>query len=66
MIRNDATNQQTCINYAFYSVGHTGVKTTANIIEAIETHNCELSCSSNYCTGQVSPEFGCNHFESCK
>ena len=63
----DDFTEQICSNCAFYSVEYIGVKTTANIIEEIETHNCDLNCASDYMTGEVIPEFGCNRFiELCK
>lgn len=62
----DDFEQRTCENCTFYSVEHIGVKTTANTIEEVETHICELNCASNYTTGEVRPDFGCNLFEPCK
>ena len=62
----DDFEQQTCVNCAFYSVEYTGVKTTANTIEEVQLHICQLNCASNYTTGEVRPDFGCNRFEPCK
>lgn len=62
----DDFERQTCVNCAFYSVEYTGVKTTANTIEEVQSRICQLNCASNYTTGEVDPEFGCNRFTPCK
>ena len=59
-------NQQTCANCAFCSIEYIAFRTTANTIEERQAYSCGLNCASNYTTGEVSPEFSCNHFEPCK